>query len=130
MYVSPLAHLFYRRSLTNFFLQWSLQIDGPDLFRLDGNNFYPEQGHTVLEEEDRININNTWLRVEHQTLTRLTKTQAVIFCVRSYMTTLHDIKKEGNGPLLAEAIQSMPEKLGDYKKRPFWHKEVYAFLES
>lgn len=110
--------------------QWSLQTDGKDLFRLDGNNFYPEQGEDLPDEEDRVNLDDCFLRVEHQTLVRLKRSRAVIFCVRSYMTSLYDLKAEGEGPLLAEAFESMPNKLGNYKKRPFWQTPVYAFLRS
>jgi hypothetical protein len=46
------------------------------------------------------------------------------------MTSLADIRKEGSGPRLADAIESMPEKLGDYKKRPFWSRDVLAYLRS
>ncbi|KAK9425246.1 hypothetical protein SUNI508_13229 [Seiridium unicorne] len=111
-------------------LQWSLQSDGGDLFRLDGNNFYPELGQEIPERKKDVDIDQCFLRVEHQTLVRLSKSRAVIFCVRSYMTSLRDIKKEGNGPLLAEAFESMPHKLGDYKMRPFWDTPVYKFLRS
>jgi hypothetical protein len=54
----------------------------------------------------------------------------VIFCVRSYLTSLEDIRNEGNGPLLADAIESLPEKLGDYKRRPFWGQDVCAYLRG
>ena len=111
-------------------MQWSLQSDGEDLFRVDGNNFYPELGHTLPEDEDKIAIDKCFLRVEHQTLVRLPKSRAVVFCVRSYMTSLHDIKKEGNGVMLAESFESMPEKLGNYKKRPFWQTPVYKYLRA
>ncbi|KAL6859660.1 hypothetical protein J3F83DRAFT_748510 [Trichoderma novae-zelandiae] len=112
-------------------MNWSLQVDGPDLFRLDGrNNFYPERGDTLPEDEEAVDLSTSYLRVEHQTLNRLPKTKAVIFCVRSYLTSLEDIKREGNGPSLLEAIQSMPEKLGNYKKRPFWCQAVYDYLGS
>jgi hypothetical protein len=110
--------------------KWSLQVDGPDLFHVDGNNFYPEQGAVIPQDTEPIKIEESYLRVEHQMLTRLEKSRAVIFCVRSYMTSLEDIRKDGNDPLLAEAIESMPEKLGYYKKRPFWDKQVYAFLRG
>jgi hypothetical protein len=50
--------------------------------------------------------------------------------VRSYLTSLEDIRDEGNGPLLADAIKSMPEKLGHYKRRPFWEQDVYAYLRG
>lgn len=110
--------------------QWSLQTDGRDLFRVDGNNFYPEQGHQLPTEQLPVNLDNCYLRVEHQTLTRLTKSRAVIFCVRSYMTTLREVRAEGNGPALADAIESMPEKLGDYKMRPMWSEAIYPYLRS
>ncbi|KAK5987039.1 hypothetical protein PT974_11155 [Cladobotryum mycophilum] len=110
-------------------MNWSLQVDGPDLFRLDGNNYYPEQGEEALAEDaELVDVSASYLRVEHQTLNRLPKTKAVIFCVRSYLTSLEDIKKEGNAAALLSSIQSMPEKLGDYKKRPYWCRAVYEYL--
>lgn len=109
-------------------MQWSLQVDGKDLWRLDGNNYYPEKGHTLPEESQGIDIDQCWLRYERQTLKVLPETQAIVFCVRLYMTSLRDIVREGNGVELADAIDSMPEKLGLYKKRPFWEKDVMAFL--
>jgi hypothetical protein len=111
-------------------LQWSIQNGGSDLFRLDGNNFYPEKGHIIPDEPEDVDIATSYMRVEHQTLTRLPKTQAIIFCVRTYLTPLQDIRDEGNGPELADAIDSMPEKLGDYKMRPFWGKKVCAWLRE
>ncbi|KAL4862381.1 hypothetical protein BDV12DRAFT_203095 [Aspergillus spectabilis] len=98
-------------------MQWSLQVDGKDLFRLDGNNYYPEKGHTLPEESQRINIDQCWLRYERQTLKVLPETKAIVFCVRLYMTSLRDIVCEGNGVELADVIDSMLEKLGHYTKR-------------
>ncbi|KAJ5908933.1 hypothetical protein N7495_001615 [Penicillium taxi] len=109
---------------------WSLQCDGKDLWRLDGNNFYPEKGHTLPNEAKRIDIDQSWLRYERQTLKVLPETGAIVFCVRLYMTSLRDIVREGNGIELADAIDSMPEKLGLYKMRPFWEEDVMAFLRG
>lgn len=53
-----------------------------------------------------------------------------MFCVRSYMTPLAQIKAEGDGPKLAQAIESMPEKLGMYKMRHFWGEEVLPWLKG
>jgi hypothetical protein len=53
-----------------------------------------------------------------------------MFCVRTYLTPLQDIKDEGNGPELADTIESMPGRLGDYKKRPFWGEKVCAWLRE
>ncbi|GAM44001.1 hypothetical protein TCE0_060f19271 [Talaromyces pinophilus] len=111
-------------------MNWSLQVDGQDLFRTDGNNYYPEQGRTLPSQSQKVDIDISWLRVEHQTLNCLHHSRAIVFCVRTYMTSLADIRKEGSGPRLADAIESMPEKLGDYKKRPFWSRDVLAYLRS
>lgn len=46
------------------------------------------------------------------------------------MTSVSDIVAEGNGEALADAIDSMPEKLGDYKMRPFWASDVLAYLRT
>lgn len=46
------------------------------------------------------------------------------------MTSLYDIRAEGNGRVLAEAFESMPSALGDYKKVPFWQTPVYTFLRN
>ena len=46
------------------------------------------------------------------------------------MTPLAQIKAEGDGPKLAEAIESMPEKLGMYKMRHFWGEEVLPWLKG
>ncbi|KAH8655380.1 hypothetical protein BX600DRAFT_500584 [Xylariales sp. PMI_506] len=109
---------------------WSLQVDGPDLFRLDGNNFYPERGDNLPDQSEDVDIDQCWLRCERQSLKCLEESKAIVFCVRSYMTSLRDIVKEGSGVELAEAIESMPEKLGHYKKRPFWARDIMAFLHQ
>ena len=46
------------------------------------------------------------------------------------MTKLEDIKREGDGNLLADAIESMPEKLGMYKMRHFWGEKVLPWLRA
>ena len=109
--------------------QWSLQTDGKDLFRIDGNNFYPNEDKKWSDRYDP-SFDECYLRVEHQTLTALPKSKAIIFCVRSYMTSLHDIRAQGEGPELSAAIKSMPEKLGDYKMRCFWEGKILPWLET
>lgn len=81
-------------------------------------------------EPEDTDIATSYLRVEHQTLTRLPKSQAIIFCVRSYLTSLQDVRNEGNGVELAEIVEQMPEKLADYKMRPFWGQKVCEWLRE
>ncbi|KAE8392364.1 hypothetical protein BDV23DRAFT_181765 [Aspergillus alliaceus] len=64
-------------------MNWSLQVDGADLFRTDGNNFYPETDQVVDDEKYNPPLTECYLRVEHQTLTALPKSRAIIFTVRS-----------------------------------------------
>lgn len=70
------------------------------------------------------------MRIERQTLIRLPKSKAIVFCIRQYLTPLHEIKAEGAGEALIEAIESMPEKLGYYKKRPFWKRDMYNYFRN
>lgn len=111
-------------------MQWSLQVDGPDLFRVDGNNFYPDLEEEAFETKRQPRIEDCFLRVEHQTLCALPKSGAIIFCVRSYMTQLELIRAQGEGDKLADAIESMPEKLGEYKLRQFWGDALVPWLRG
>ncbi|KAI0844301.1 hypothetical protein F5Y00DRAFT_256115 [Daldinia vernicosa] len=109
-------------------MNWSLQVDGADLFRTDGNNYYPGTGQQVEEYKEDPSLDECYLRVEHQTLTKLPRTGAIIFTVRSYMTPLHQVKAEGDGKALAQAIESMPEGLGHYKMVQYWGRKVLPWL--
>lgn len=105
-----------------------MQVDGADLFRTDGNNFYPGTDQDVTDEKEDPSLADCYLRVEHQTLTKLPRTSAVIFTVRSYMTPLYQVKAEGDGKALALAIESMPEGLGYYKMRQYWGRKILPWL--
>ncbi|KAI9729786.1 MAG: hypothetical protein M1818_008400 [Claussenomyces sp. TS43310] len=105
-------------------MNWSLQVDGGDLFRVDGNNYYPEKDEEFSQEKFHPDFSRCFLRVEHQTLCQLPRSKAIMFCVRSYMTLLEEIRTQGEGTKLAAAIESMPEKLGFYKMRQFWGHDV------
>ncbi|KAE8136769.1 hypothetical protein BDV38DRAFT_283707 [Aspergillus pseudotamarii] len=111
-------------------MNWSLQVDGADLFRTDGNNFYPETDQLVTDEKYNPPLTECYLRVEHQTLTALPKSRAIIFTVRSYMTRLDEVRAKGEGNALADAIESMPQGLGEYKMRQYWGGKVLPWLRG
>lgn len=46
--------------------------------------------------------------MELQTLTRLPKTQAILFSFKTYIYPVTDIKAEGLGPEVADAIEGLP----------------------
>ena len=121
-------------SLTFSALKWSIQTDGDELFRpLAKNTGDPDAVGTAANaavQREIIDIDKTYLRCEHHTLTCLPKTKTVMFCVRSYLTPIKQIKEEGNGPALADACDSMPEKFGVYKRRPVWGDQLCGWLRE
>ncbi|KAF5862392.1 hypothetical protein ETB97_011749 [Aspergillus alliaceus] len=123
-FTSPFLVMFIGR------MNWSLQVDGADLFRTDGNNFYPETDQLVNNEKYSPPLTECYLHVEHQTLTALPKSQAIMFTVRSYMTRLDEVRANGEGNALADAIESMPQGLGEYKMRQYWGGKVLPWLRG
>ncbi|KAL8701026.1 MAG: hypothetical protein Q9201_005128 [Fulgogasparrea decipioides] len=115
-------------------LNWSIQTDGDELFRpLAKNTGDPDApgsaAHAAIQREI-IDYDKTYFRCEHHTLTCLPRTKAVMFCVRSYLTPIKQIKEEGNGPALADACDTMPEKFGVYKRRPVWGNQLCEWLRE
>ncbi|KAL8850109.1 MAG: hypothetical protein Q9221_004926 [Calogaya cf. arnoldii] len=91
---------------------WSLQFNGPTLFLPGGgNNFHPDPDTDVSKLSEPQDLENCFFRVERQCL-------------------LEEIRKEGNGAALRGELESMPEKLGWYKRRPFWMRDVEEFLRG
>ncbi|KAI4123334.1 MAG: hypothetical protein LQ338_005316 [Usnochroma carphineum] len=115
-------------------LNWSIQTDGDELFRpLAKNTGNPDAPGTVAYaavQRENIDFDITYLRCEHHTLTCLPKTKTIMFCVRSYLTPIKQIKEEGNGPALAEACDTMPDKFGVYKRRPAWGDQLCRWLRE
>ncbi|KAI4280014.1 MAG: hypothetical protein L6R38_004795 [Xanthoria sp. 2 TBL-2021] len=82
-----------------------------------------------LGVDGAIDLAKTYLRCEH-TLTCLLKTRTIMFCVRSYLTPIQQVKDDGRGPDLADACDSMPEKFDVYKRRPVWGKQLCDWLRA
>lgn len=76
----------------------------------------------------------TFFRVELQTLTRLPKTQAVLFSFKTYLYSISQVKEDGSGAELADAIEGL--KSGNapgmwrYKSAVRWAKPVCEYLRS
>jgi hypothetical protein len=88
----------------------------------------------VAEEEDHIDTKTARFRVELQTLTRLPETQAILFSFKTSLYPLEDIKAEGLGPQLADAIEGL--KTGNapgmwvYKGAVRWGRAACEYLRS
>jgi len=84
--------------------------------------------------EEEINIDQTMLRCERQTLHRLPKTKALVFAFKTYQYKIRDVRDEGCGIELADAIEGIGEGNAPgmmvYKRQVVWGKKVAAFLRG
>lgn len=84
---------------------------------------------TALKRED-LNFDQCFLRCERQILTRLPKTKHLVFTSRTYTTPLSQIKAEGLGPNLALAIEGLPPRVAQYKKRDEWGPAIISYMRD
>ncbi|KAF6844615.1 hypothetical protein CMUS01_00905 [Colletotrichum musicola] len=106
-------------------MNWSVSTK-PNLFSPSGLHIY--DGDKV-EKDENVDISQ-----ELQTLTRLPKTGAVLFSFKTYLTPLEEIKSEGLGPQVADAIEGL--KSGNapgmwvYKGASRWGESVCEYLRA
>ncbi|KAK5697905.1 hypothetical protein LTR97_006864 [Elasticomyces elasticus] len=132
---------------------WSISTDDR-LFSDGGNHMYgdADQGKPIdtnnktlavdrpdldqkIEQQRRdVVVDDCRLRCERQTLHRLPKTKALVFAFKTYLYRLEEVKEEGLGPVLAEAIEglakgSVPD-MAFYKRGVVWGEKVVDYLNS
>ncbi|XXG93783.1 hypothetical protein Hte_000032 [Hypoxylon texense] len=84
-------------------VNWSVTTDA-ELFNVSGNHV--NEGDRV-EEDIEIDIEKAQVRMELQTLTRMPKTRAILFSFKTYLCPVKEIKAEGLGVDLADAIEGL-----------------------
>ena len=94
----------------------------------------PDIDESIEQQKKEVVIENCRLRCERQTLHRLPKTKALVFMFKTYQYKLDDVKAEGSGPDLAEAIPglaqgSVPD-MAFYKRGVVWGDKVVGVLEK
>lgn len=130
-------------------------MDSPVLFNCGSNHVHADDVENVIKDED-INIGKVsvpWscmvvpsrpandiatlqarMRVELQTLSRLPQSRAIMFSFKTLLYTLDEIKAEGLGPQLADAIDGLKQgnapEMWTYKGAVRWGKAVKDFLRS
>jgi hypothetical protein len=76
----------------------------------------------------------TYLRSERQMLHRLPETKALVFSFKTYLYHLSDIREEGLGEELAQAIDGLKEgsvpAMHFYKRGVVWGEAVKGYLRS
>lgn len=69
------------------------------------------------------------IRRERQTFRRLPRTGAIVFGVKTYLTTLDQLPRQ-ELENLAKEMRSWPEHVGEYKGRDVWGAKVMEFYRS
>lgn len=113
-------------------LNWSVQTH-TKLFSPKMNHVHAEEADKVERDID-VDIEDARLRVELQTLTRLQKTGGLMFSFKTYLYRLEEVKEEGLGGELADAIEGLGKGnapgMWVYKGGIRWGKRVCEYLRS
>ncbi|TGO90510.1 hypothetical protein BPOR_0061g00070 [Botrytis porri] len=110
-------------------VNWSITTHSR-LFVASGNHLYEDE-EAKTEEFD---IEDTNLRCERQLVHRLPQTKALVFSFKAYLTPITQIKEEGLGEELAEAIDGLKKgnvpEIHYYKKGVIWGEKIKEYLRS
>ena len=111
---------------------WTVSTSG-ELYCVAGNHATAEEAEESLKTE-RVDLRTTYLRCERQTLHRLPQSGAVVFAFKTYQYPMRELRDEGSGEALCEAIDGMatgsaPE-MTVYKRQVVWGEKVKAFLRG
>ena len=98
---------------------------------LDVSGSAAELDAEIERQRRGVEVDACRLRCERQTLHRLPQTQALVFAFKTYQYKLGDVRAEGSGPAMAEAIEGLG--LGNvdmtiYKRGVVWGEKVRQFL--
>lgn len=109
---------------------WTVSTTG-QLFCVAGTHATRQQ---AASESPDVDLQTTVLRCERQTLHRLPESGAVVFAFKTYQYPIWEVREEGGGEALCEAIDgvgtgSVPE-MAVYKRQVVWGTKVKRFLRG
>ena len=124
--------------------RWNWTISTTDdLFCVSGNHATAEElaelANNSIEKnksnaKEHIDLRTTFLRSERQTLHRLPKSQAVVFAFKTYQYPIAELRDEGSGEALCEAIDGMGKGSAPgmvvYKRQVVWGEKIKSFLRG
>ncbi|OQE40890.1 hypothetical protein PENCOP_c005G08105 [Penicillium coprophilum] len=114
-------------------VNWSITID-TGLFAAFGETHAVSGKKEEAIEVGKLNVDQTVLRCERQTLHRLPVSKALVFTVHTYVYPVRQLKDEGSGEDLANAVDGLkrgnvPE-IHTYKKGDVWGEALKDFLRA
>jgi len=90
-----------------------------------------EEKPEVLKAENLDFENGVFLRNERQCLTRLPKSKVIVFTIRTYLTPIAQLKREGETGLdLASAIENLPPTTAIYKTSTVWGQAIIDYIRN
>jgi len=111
---------------------WSITT-GTELWAAGDGTNHAHEGDEIEQLTD-IDVNKTFLRCERQTLHRLPKSNALVFAFKTYLYPIAQIRDEGLGPQLAEAIDGLQggnvPQMHFYKRGAVWGEAVKRYLRA
>ena len=111
---------------------WSITTNR-ELYAAGVDTNHAAEGQKLVEL-DTVDPDTTFLRCERQTLHRLPKSEALVFAFKTYMYSIKQIKEEGLGEELAEAIDGLKKgntpAMHYYKRGAEWGEAVKRYLRS
>lgn len=128
---------FNRLSPGQFVTRLNFSIQTHNKFYVDDSNkgYHNPKGGDVLELlkfEDLDFENQVHYRSERQVLTKLPKSGAIVFTIRTYLLPLAQIKSEGKEVCdrLIGAIKGFPKDIAHYKRSDEWGEAVIQYLSK
>lgn len=126
---------FNRLSVNEFIVRnnWSLQTH-TNLCARVGSHATSEEAkliHPPFPQD--LDFNKVFFRVEKQCFTRLPRTKADLMYIRTYVTSLMDLRgslNEEEKEILCSAIDGLEGTMGIYKKRIQWGDAAKAFIRG
>ncbi|KAI5955277.1 hypothetical protein KGF54_001838 [Candida jiufengensis] len=127
---------FFNRINPNQFVtrsNWSIQPHSK--FYVDDNN----KGHNLPDDYiqkaipyKEMKFEEYYYRSERQVLTKLPKTEAIVFTIRTYLIPLNQVKAEGKEvrERLIGGIRGFPEDIARYKRASEWGPSIIQYLEE
>ncbi|KAF2153305.1 hypothetical protein K461DRAFT_293577 [Myriangium duriaei CBS 260.36] len=114
---------------------WSVTTDD-ELFNLRGNHFKEGEGGEEEVERQRaeVEVEKCRVRVERQTLHRLEETAGLCFAFKTYLYPLEEVRREGAGEALADAIEGLGKgsvpAMRVYKRGIVWGEKAVEYLRG
>lgn len=132
---SSMNKFFTRISVNEYIVRnnWSIQTHA-NLCAPTGSHATKSEA-VVLHPQypEDLDFNKVFFRVEKQCFTRLPKTKADIMFIRTYTTSLMELRETLNDEekeVLCEAIDGLQGDIGIYKRRVVWGEAAKAFIRG